>query len=492
LVPEDSAATALRDEADHQLLALRAKQHWSIEGVAELAPAPPAARSLSVALLNPGGDIAGAARELMEANPEGSYQDEAQFAEALALGEAGQELEMWELLEEVASLDQSASNMARHARSRVRDPGINSYGAFSTAKRLNRQSKAKWLFLGPWANGLPNRRIPTPLEFVIDLPAIAQSIVSTPIRLIQLPWLGPQPAERLAAVYGRRYLELYPDGEHVYEVRNWLSSFERKRENWVGVYQLALDDSEGDSAELAELEEQAAVQALQIAGKEQSRGRRNAMYRRVAQQYPDTAAGKRAGRRARDEILKATPQHIRISRGFLVENPEFAGPRGLGLNAHLLDENHANSELHPNGIILIGGRTLEFHFIGPTGDEDDPPLTVYQEVSDEHFARIVAELEEISFRNSLVDTDDALASDANRDVMFERARVGLADEIDLRPDAESTYSYLGMRERYGMVRSRESILPFDLVFQGSLSTLSLGAFPRIHTPRETPDAFLYR
>jgi hypothetical protein len=58
--------------------------------------------------------------------------------------------------------------------------------------------------------------------------------------------------------------------------------------------------------------------------------------------------------------------------------------------------------------------------------------------------------------------------------------------------AESNFSYTGMRERYGMVRSRESILPFDLVIQGSLADLSLGAFPRIRTPRETPDAYLYR
>jgi hypothetical protein len=49
-----------------------------------------------------------------------------------------------------------------------------------------------------------------------------------------------------------------------------------------------------------------------------------------------------------------------------------------------------------------------------------------------------------------------------------------------------------MRERYGMVRSRDSILPFDLVIKGSLTDLSFGAFPRIRKPRETPDSFLYR
>ena len=38
--------------------------------------------------------------------------------------------------------------------------------------------------------------------------------------------------------------------------------------------------------------------------------------------------------------------------------------------------------------------------------------------------------------------------------------------------------------------TQESI--FDLVFKGSLTNMSFGAFPRIREPRQTPDAFLYR
>jgi hypothetical protein len=49
-----------------------------------------------------------------------------------------------------------------------------------------------------------------------------------------------------------------------------------------------------------------------------------------------------------------------------------------------------------------------------------------------------------------------------------------------------------MRERYGLVRSREPILPVELVVQGSFDDMSLGAFPRIRMPKRTPDAFLYR
>jgi hypothetical protein len=49
-----------------------------------------------------------------------------------------------------------------------------------------------------------------------------------------------------------------------------------------------------------------------------------------------------------------------------------------------------------------------------------------------------------------------------------------------------------VREKYGLVRSRESILPVDIVISGSLPDLGLGAFPRLRTPKETPDAMLYR
>ena len=76
------------------------------------------------------------------------------------------------------------------------------------------------------------------------------------------------------------------------------------------------------------------------------------------------------------------------------------------------------------------------------------------------------------------------------DVVFERARLGLAGDVDSRPEAEARYAYRGMRERYGMVRARESLLPVELVVQGELDSLQLGAFPRLRTPKTTPDAVL--
>jgi hypothetical protein len=113
-------------------------------------------------------------------------------------------------------------------------------------------------------------------------------------------------------------------------------------------------------------------------------------------------------------------------------------------------------------------------------------------VSAERLARLVALLDETATRNYRVDPDDVLAPDAHRDLFFERARLGVSDTPDRRPTARSSYAFLGMRERYGIVRGRESILPFEIVVQGTLPDVGLGVFPRLRQPRATPDAILYR
>ena len=106
--------------------------------------------------------------------------------------------------------------------------------------------------------------------------------------------------------------------------------------------------------------------------------------------------------------------------------------------------------------------------------------------------QIAATLDEAVQRNSLIDVAARQAPDPSRDVYLERAGLGLTEEVDLRPAAESSFVYKSLRERYGLVRGRDSVLPFDLVLRGSLNNFTLGAFPRWRPPLETPDAFLYR
>lgn len=491
-VPEDPEATAIRNEAEARILQLRENQQRAVSAPQDPGPLSAETRAVAIALLDPDADLQAVVREHLEDAADPQLDDEVRFIRALASAQNGGEIAKWDTFESLAERDPADSNMGRHAAAELKSPRTHPYRAFTIARNLDRQHRAMWVFFGQWSKGARDHQLPRPLEWLIDLPSIAQTIVAAPLRALQVGFMDTLPAARMAAVYARRYLDMHPQGERADEVREWLSDHEQDRENWIAVYHIAQRNPGSDPDEVAELREKAAKQALRFARREKRADLRNNMYRHVAQEYTDSRAGYLAGQLAAEELEQRTPQRVRVSRGFLEENPDFAGAQGLGLDPHLLDGNGANGELHPAGVVLLGGRQLELHFLAPSGNEDDLPTIVYQSVSEKRFARLIAKLEETSFRNALVDRDERIVPDASRDVFFERARVGLSDEIDSRALAGSDFAYRGMRERYGMVRARESVLPFDLVISGSLSDLSLGAFPRLRDPEETPDAFLFR
>ena len=491
IMPEDPASLERRDEAAAGLLALRANQQLSLTA----APAAPAAadvRPLAIALLLPSGPIEATAGELLTGDPEGPLADEARFSLAIAHGEAGQEDPAWDEFEALAGEDPSRSNMARHALAIAHDPRSNAWAAFREARWRDRRNRAVWVLIGPFYGGVRDMKLPEPLEWMFEAPSIAQTLMSSPLRLLELPWLGALPSTPAVAVAAQDYLARHPDGAHADAVREWLVGYEGERGNWIGALAVAQTAQAADLAELDRMRKLAAAQALEASAHEQNRSMRVGMLRMIGERFDGTPAAVVAGQRLRDEIQIASAQRIRISRGFLLENPRVAGPHGLALAPGLLDGDPRNGELHPEGVVLLGGRQLEICMIADDGNEDSPPRRQQQSISPAHLARLVSEVEEADLHNSLVDSDDSFAPNAQRDVFFERARLGLADDVDVRSTASSQYAYTGMRERYGVVRGRESILPFELVLKGSLTDLSLGAMPRMKAPPETPDAILYK
>jgi hypothetical protein len=325
---------------------------------------------------------------------------------------------------------------------------------------------------------------------MIDLPALPSAVMGLPNRLLRFPWAKPR--SKAPAVFAHLYLKRYPRGIHADDLRHWLVSYEAGEGNHVTAATLAAEDPETDPDELAELREEAAQQALDVSRQIPRRDVRASMLRRIATDYAGTEAAAQAGAELRIELEEATPQRIRVSREYLREHPQVAGPEGLALRPELLDGELENGELHPDGVTLLGGRVIELDFVAENGREREEPVTRRQRVSEERLARIVAALEEASLRDVLVDPDLPAEPDADRDLFFERVRLGLTDEPDTRATAQSTYTFQGTRERYGLVRQREPVLPVDLVFQVSGSDLGLGAFPRMRPPRQTPDAILYR
>ncbi len=491
-VPEDGEATHIRREATARLAEARAERQRTLGAESGEQAALPEARGLAVALLLPHGDVAGEATRLLTLWPKGPLEDEARYALALAQEESGHQDESWATLRQLADADPARSNMARHAIALVDSPDQNPWDAFTAARTRDRGARLGWILLGPLSSGPRNLDLPRALEWLIQAPSYLDALSGIPNRLISYPWMTPWPFGRAPATYARRYLERDPTGPHAEEARSWLEDFEATRGNWAAALELADQAAKPDPAHLADLREKAASQLLAI-GKSERRGDvRATLVRRVAREFPDTEAGREAGKVARQDAERQTPQRIRISREFLRENPKVAGPEGLGLRPELLDGDLRNGELHPDGITLAGGRVIELDFVAEHGGESAEPVRRFERISSERLARLVSLLEATATRNALVDPDDEVLPDADRDRFFERARLGLAEEPSPRATAQSTYAFRGMRERYGLVRSRESILPVELVLQGDLPNLGLGAFPRIRMPKPTPDAILYR
>lgn len=380
--------------------------------------------------------------------------------------------------------------MARHAWAILASSEENPYRFYLRSRSRERERQLSWLAFGPLAGGARDRDLPDPVEWMVDLPGAPAAVLGLPDRLIRFPWAKPRsPAP---AVYARLYLQRYPHGIHADELRHWLVSHESEAGSFVAAAALAQADPDTGSGELAELREKAARQTLEYSRQARRRDLKVSLLRRVVTDYAETEAAREAGAALRAELEQATPQHIRISREYLREHPRVAGPEGLALRPELLDGELGNGELHPDGVTLLGGRVIELDFVDEKGREREEAVKRRQTVSEERLARIVATLEEASRHDLLADPDLPLEPDADRDLFFERARLGLTDQPDTRATAQSTYTFQGTRERYGMVHRRESLLPVDLVFQVSGGDLGLGAFPRMRLPRETPDAILYR
>ncbi len=414
------------------------------------------------------------------------------FVRALAQHEGGFEEPARRTLEQLAGAARRTDPMTRHARQLLEDEWQNPYDAFRRLRRIGRRDALAFRLAGEWVNRPRYPNLPVPLAYLIDTPTIAITIVLAPIRALISPFTGFPDFQRATALAGYRYLLRYPEGAHQRELVEWLYDYERGEDRYGRALRLADLMPEFPAKERRELVEKAAAEQVEQLERLDRRDQRASVLRGIATEFPDSEGGRDAGKLAREEFEQASPQHIRITRGFLLENPTVAGDTGLGLNPQLLNDDVSDGELHEDGVVLRGGRVLEILLTAEGRDEDTPPESRLRRISKQRLIRLTAALDEAVQSNSLIDEGARFAADANREAYLEQARLGLTEEADLRPTAESSFVYQSVRERYGAVRGRDSILPFDLVFRGSLGDFSLGAFPRWRAPKETPDAFLYR
>jgi hypothetical protein len=405
---------------------------------------------------------------------------EQRFIDALALRGPGQDEVFLELLRETAELP-GPNPMARHAARVLVDPEQNPYRAYRAALSAQRKQLTAWVLFGRLARGPAERDLPRPLEYLLDATSIPVILLALPLRLLGLP-SARRAASPPILQAGERYLARFPEGVHAASLHRQLET----RSASAGLYTRALEHNaaRGGSPRRAQRYREALAAALlEAAPRERRPDMRVAVYAELLSKYGDTHSAPRARRELSELLERSSPQQIRLSREFLLEHPALTAADALGLRPELLDGEGDNGEIAEDGVTLAGQRWVRVAL-----EDREPAL---QRVPAANLARLAALLDEASYRALASDPRAKPASDPQRDAFLERARLGLLDEPERRASARSEAEYLGEREMYGLVRTRDSILPFELVVTGDIESLGLGAAPQLRLPDPGADAFLY-
>jgi hypothetical protein len=106
---------------------------------------------------------------------------------------------------------------------------------------------------------------------------------------------------------------------------------------------------------------------LDAAARTSNRSSREYYLTTVIDEHPETPAAREATRRLAD-LVKNDNQGLRMSKQFLMENPELYGPRGLGLKPALFDGYSENMEIAERGVNLISDNEILVHYKTPWGE----------------------------------------------------------------------------------------------------------------------------
>lgn len=164
---------------------------------------------------------------------------------------------------------------------------------------------------------------------------------------------------------GVAYVRNHPNSENARDVYKVLADAYEDRgmlERAISYHELAGSPKE----KIDELKDKAAKFYLNAASKTNARATREYYLTQAVDQNPESPTAAEAVKKLA-QLAKDENQGLRMSKQFLLENPELFGPRGLGLKASLFDGNPKNMEIADRGVNLLSDNELMVYYQTPWG-----------------------------------------------------------------------------------------------------------------------------
>lgn len=313
------------------------------------------------------GKIAAQAKQLADQNSKGPLADSARDASAVALEIKGQHEEAKKILQQIAGSSADPHEKKR-AETLLGSREYNLLASFNDARSQHRLQTVKYVLLGE--DFLKKNLLYGAAPLIASGPAGATSLAAANAimigtNLFQL--LTNNPISYQSVIdKGVDYIRNHPQSDNAADVYAVLADAYEE----VGMYDkaLAYREMSGKATEkkLSELKEKAAKAFLQAADRSGDREIKESYLKTILDEYPESGAGKEALQKL-TALMKIENQGLRMSKKFLMENPDLYGPQGLRLKPALFDGNLSNMELADQGINLLSEREILIQFKTPWG-----------------------------------------------------------------------------------------------------------------------------
>jgi len=298
--------------------------------------------------------------------PDKPLADAARDAEAVALEMKGWHEAARKAVEQNARKATTPVTKER-AEALLQSPGYNLLSTFNDARTERQLESVKYVLLGDdflrrnllFAAGAMAAAGPGGMATLGMSNALMMSR-----NLFQVMTNNPISAQPVIDA-GVAYVRSHPKSENASEVYRVVADAYEERgmvERALTYHELAGSPKEKIDA----LKDKAARALLNAANKSSSRSSQENYLKAVLDYHPDSSAAAEATKKLAD-LVKDENQGLRMSKQFLLENPEIWGPHGLALKATLFDGDSRNMEIADRGAILLNDNELLVFYQTPWG-----------------------------------------------------------------------------------------------------------------------------